>query len=588
MNINFVSWNVQGMGHPIKRGKVFAHLKSLSADIIFLQETHIRPNEQQRLRANWISRIHQATFSSKARGVAILFKKSISFHSHSVITDPAGRYIIVSGCINNFPITCVNVYGPNMDDPAFFRRLFGLIPETSTTNVIIAGDFNCYLDSYLDRSSSQVPPTIQSVGGLNALIKSMNFVDVWRLLNPTGRDYSFFSHVHKTYSPIDYFIIDSKLIQGVVHSKYHNILISDHSPVLLSLSLSLPKVQYCWRFNPHLLTDKQFSSFLIDRLSEFLETNDNGEVSDSCLWETWKVVMRGHIIAFESSRKKERRKRLSEIESILPSLEQVFRQSKAQSDLTAILKLKYEYNSILSDQVSNLLLKLKQKQFELSDKADSLLARQLKGAQASRAIHQIRVRNGDLVTHPKEINDCFAEFYRQLYSSNCSEMSEVGHSFLNKVNFPKISDSAKKELEEPFNLCEVLEAINSLAKGKATGPDGYGVEFYKANASVLAPLLIRMLNHSIELEKFPDSLYEAYVCLLRKKDRDDTVPTIYRPISLLNCDQKVIAKILTIRLNKHIDSIIHSDQTGFIPGRFSFCNLRRLLNILYNNQSKKI
>ncbi len=364
MNINFVSWNVQGMGHPIKRGKVFAHLKSLSADIIFLQETHIRPNEQQRLRANWISRIHQATFSSKARGVAILFKKSISFHSHSVITDPAGRYIIVSGCINNFPITCVNVYGPNMDDPAFFRRLFGLIPETSTTNVIIAGDFNCYLDSYLDRSSSQVPPTIQSVGGLNALIKSMNFVDVWRLLNPTGRDYSFFSHVHKTYSRIDYFIIDSKLIQGV-HSKYHNILISDHSPVLLSLSLSLPKVQYCWRFNPHLLTDKQFSSFLIDRLSEFLETNDNGEVSDSCLWETWKVVMRGHIIAFESSRKKERRKRLSEIESILPSLEQVFRQSKAQSDLTAILKLKYEYNSILSDQVSNLLLKLKQKQFEL-------------------------------------------------------------------------------------------------------------------------------------------------------------------------------------------------------------------------------
>lgn len=105
-----------------------------------------------------------------------------------MITDPAGRYIIVSGCINNFPITCVNVYGPNMDDPAFFRRLFGLIPETSTTNVIIAGDFNCYLDSYLDRSSSQVPPTIQSVGVLNALIKSMNFVDVWRLLNPTGRD----------------------------------------------------------------------------------------------------------------------------------------------------------------------------------------------------------------------------------------------------------------------------------------------------------------------------------------------------------------------------------------------------------------
>lgn len=65
------------------------------------------------------------------------------------------------------------------------------------------------------------------------------------------------------------------------------------------------------------------------------------------------------------------------------------------------------------------------------------------------------------------------------------------------------------------------------------------------------------------------------------------MPANYRPISLLNCDQKVIAKILTICLNKHIDSLIHSDQMGFIPGRFTFCNSWRLLNILYNNQSKK-
>lgn len=125
MNINFVSLN------------------SLSADIIFLQETHIRPNEQLRLGANWISQVYQATFSSKARGVAILLKKkkkkeTISIRSHSVMTNPAARYINVLGYINNFPITCVNVYGPNMDDPGFFRRQFGLILETSTTNIIIA------------------------------------------------------------------------------------------------------------------------------------------------------------------------------------------------------------------------------------------------------------------------------------------------------------------------------------------------------------------------------------------------------------------------------------------------------------------
>lgn len=143
VNITFVSWNLRGMGHLIKKGKVFAHLKSLSADIIFLQETHIIPNGQlrtNRLRENWISQVYQATFSSKARGVAILFRKSIPFRMHSVVSDPVGRYIIVSGFINNFPITCVNVYGSNIDDPAFFRKLFGLIPDTSSTNLVIAGD----------------------------------------------------------------------------------------------------------------------------------------------------------------------------------------------------------------------------------------------------------------------------------------------------------------------------------------------------------------------------------------------------------------------------------------------------------------
>lgn len=177
------------MGHQIKRGKVFVHLKSLSADIIFLQETHIRPTEQRRLRSNWISQVYQSSFSSKARGVAILFRKSVPFRLSTVISDPSGRYILVSGHINSFPISCVNIYGPNFDDPNFFKKIFDLLPDPSTTNVIIGGDFNCYLDAYLDRSSTQVPHILRSISTLNNLCKSFNIVDIWRLQHPSDRDY---------------------------------------------------------------------------------------------------------------------------------------------------------------------------------------------------------------------------------------------------------------------------------------------------------------------------------------------------------------------------------------------------------------
>ncbi len=57
-------------------------------------------------RSNWISQVYQSSFSSKARGVAILFRKTVPFRLSTVISDPSGRYILVSGHINSFPITC--------------------------------------------------------------------------------------------------------------------------------------------------------------------------------------------------------------------------------------------------------------------------------------------------------------------------------------------------------------------------------------------------------------------------------------------------------------------------------------------------
>ena len=78
-HITFTSWNCRGLGKALKRGKVFSHLSSLSSDITFLQETHIRPLEERHLRAVWVSQVYQSTFSSKVRGVAILVRRTFPF-----------------------------------------------------------------------------------------------------------------------------------------------------------------------------------------------------------------------------------------------------------------------------------------------------------------------------------------------------------------------------------------------------------------------------------------------------------------------------------------------------------------------------
>lgn len=64
-------------------------------------------------------------------------------------------------------------------------------------------------------------------------------------------------------------------------------------------------------------------------------------------------------------------------------------------------------------------------------------------------------------------------------------------------------------------------------------------------------------------------MYKAVVVVLLKPGKD-------RPTCLLNSDLKLLTKVLAMRLSKVVTKIVHPDQSGFIPNRFTAHNLRRL------------
>lgn len=88
--VKFISWNVKSLNHPVKFKKIFSHLKQLSVDIAFLQETHIRSCDSSRLVRGWAGQVFQSNFCSKARGVAIMISKNVHFTVSHVQTDSAG------------------------------------------------------------------------------------------------------------------------------------------------------------------------------------------------------------------------------------------------------------------------------------------------------------------------------------------------------------------------------------------------------------------------------------------------------------------------------------------------------------------
>ena len=87
-----------------------------------------------------------------------------------------------------------------------------------------------------------------------------------------------------------------------------------------------------------------------------------------------------------------------------------------------------------------------------------------------------------------------------------------------------------------------------MQSGKAPGPDGYPTEFYKKFVDKLAPLLLRMFNDSLDRGALPQTLPEASITLLLKPGKEQTDCGSYRPISLLNVDSKILAKVLALRL----------------------------------------
>ena len=205
-SIRFVSWNIKGIQHPIKRNRVFTRLKSLGSDIMYLQETHLLNDEHNKLKKGWIGQRFHSEYGVRSRGAAILIRKGVPFTPINTIPDDKDRFIIVTGKLYGNLVALVNLYGPNWDNPQFFSSLIGKLPDLNSHLLILGGDFNCTLQPALDKSNPKQSRNISKSSSLIlSFMQSYRLYDPWRHTNPSARQFSFFSPVHLSYTRIDFF-----------------------------------------------------------------------------------------------------------------------------------------------------------------------------------------------------------------------------------------------------------------------------------------------------------------------------------------------------------------------------------------------
>lgn len=81
---------------------------------------------------------------------------------------------------------------------------------------------------------------------------------------------------------------------------------------------------------------------------------------------------------------------------------------------------------------------------------------------------------------------------------------------------------------------------------------------------------------------------KGVITLVPKKDKDRTNLKNWRPLSLLNFDYKLVAKVLAYRIIDSLPKLIDPDQTGYIKERFIGENIRTISDLIAYTNLKNI
>lgn len=197
------TWNVQGLGHVIKRKKILMYLKKHKSDIALLQETRLSDSEHLKLKRDWVGQVYFSSHLQNKKGTVILLHKNLPFMEHEK-KDSEGRFILIKGSIHGQHITILNIYAP--DSPQFMLQMVLLFNHHCNGLGFLAGDFNCIMNASLDKSFSANIYNPRPSAILKNLCTDTGLIDIWQHLKPQVRDYTFYSHPHNSYSRLDYFL----------------------------------------------------------------------------------------------------------------------------------------------------------------------------------------------------------------------------------------------------------------------------------------------------------------------------------------------------------------------------------------------
>lgn len=363
--------------------------------------------------------------------------------------------------------------------------------------------------------------------------------------------------------------------------------LSDHCPVQLDLGIpcAFPRA-FTWRFHSEALLDPLYKDTIKTAILQYFELNKGSVTSAGVLWEGFKATLRRICISTNVGILKDLRRTLGVLETEIAKLERDYEAAPIAALLATMREKTLEHEKLAEEEMRYISRRHRARAFGEGGRPGKHLVTKVKRRLEGNTLLHIQDASGQDHYSIPDIATLFRRYYENLYSTQGETDILALENYLFNTAIAWLSNGQREYLSQPITLEELRLAIQSLPNQKAPGPDSYTSEFYKTFSEELAPYLLEMYEEAYETGTLSPSLREAMIVMLLKPDKQATRCDSYRPLSLINIDTKILAKILATRLQPLMRFLVLPDQAGFIPGRSTSHNLRTLFAALHTLNQK--
>ena len=579
-------------------------------DIALLIETHCGSDEQA---LGWVQEGSGAgqpwmgpSFwhhgSRQSKGVAVLFREGLSIDTPKVLfRDDEGRVLAVSfRSLEGHTWVVMAVYAPveRACRPQFFsstlHRACAACPPGAS--LLLAGDWNCVV-SQLDLCTAGNPSTsTRLVGGpqLQQVQHTFGLADAWRALHPQAIEVTKTTKNGRsiTSGRTTRWLVSEDLVSlGWVAASQHltGALQGDHDACSMQLLPPAAPLMgpYGWVFPTYLLSIPEFVEEMRTRIDEYFSSPPAG-LSPPALWEDAKRVIKLASIQFHKWRLAEQRKpraALARAVVVAKRCAQLRPHSAVLSDsLHAATQALQQFDR---EEAAARALPLDALWADFGEQSTAWFHRLGSTAVDRQPIRSIKDPAGgppamlSIAAGVQRAGALLADFYDGELPGGLFHPADVDPQaqqlMLGAID-ATLDAAGQAACMGPAVDCRLMvecvkTALAGAPCGKQPGCDGLPYEFYSTFWPQLGPHMVAAFNHlflsaAAEPALAATSRSGIITLIFKGDDKPHDDPDSYRPITLLNTDVKLVAKVLAMRMGPPLDSVLDATQTAFVPGRW--------------------